>query len=157
MWAPKVYQMDFKRNTAELRMLDNLRPEPRLNDGGHVNNDQTTKQNTKKKISKANEASIEVNPQKRSRALPSESHNQKISPIGTYSPVVAIQCLSWCPSILQGAVLASGMGCGLVRIDLVEGGWNGESMRFGSMERLLEASVDIDSADPAAEEEDFMD
>lgn len=32
MWAPKVYQMDYNRNSGELRMLDNLRPEVSASD-----------------------------------------------------------------------------------------------------------------------------
>lgn len=112
MWAPKVYQMDFNRNTSELRMLDNLVPQPRSQDGITV-----TESKSKAKTGANNKG--EIGP-----ATQADQPTHSASSIGGFKSIVSVHCLSWNKSITRASVLASGMGCGLVRVDFVEGGLN---------------------------------
>lgn len=112
MWAPKVYQMDFNRNTSELRMLDNLVPQPRSQDGTTVTD---SKSKAKTGANKKGE---------NGQAAQADQPTQSASSIGGFKSIVSVHCLSWNKTITRASVLASGMGCGLVRVDFVEGGLN---------------------------------
>ncbi|MBW0473170.1 hypothetical protein O181_012885 [Austropuccinia psidii MF-1] len=133
MWAPKVYRMDFNRNNSELRMLDNLMPEPRSQDGTAVTNEQVgqTKMTNNKK-GKATEKT-----KKKAANLKASQALQSSSPVATYPQIVAVQCVSWCSSLKRASILASGMACGLVRIDSVEGGWSKITSGVASINELL--------------------
>lgn len=57
-------------------------------------------------------------------ATQADQPTHSASSIGGFKSVVSVHCLSWNKSITRASVLASGMGCGLVRVDFVEGGLN---------------------------------
>lgn len=148
MWAPKVYQLDFSRNTGELRMLDNIKPDPRSNDGTAVVNEVIAKP----KSNKAKDSSRKVGKPRTGQVA------QINSPVGIWPPIVAVHCVSWCPSIRRATILASGTGCGLVRVDAVEGGWHGKGMRFGGIDELIDGAADPNNQTACKEEEDeYMD
>ncbi|KAG0143638.1 hypothetical protein CROQUDRAFT_109056 [Cronartium quercuum f. sp. fusiforme G11] len=147
MWAPKVYQMDFNRNSGELRMLDNLRPDPRSNDGTAVLNEKVpVKGKSGKKVKKKGTDSD--GPVRKLGKVKTEQRAQSGSPVGIWPGIVAIHCVSWCPSIRRASILASGMACGLVRVDSVGGGWHGKGMRYGGIDGLMNrVNDDVDDDD----------
>ncbi|EGG01829.1 uncharacterized protein MELLADRAFT_66816 [Melampsora larici-populina 98AG31] len=148
MWAPKVFQLDFSRNTGELRMLDNIQPDPRSNDGTAVVNEVIAKP----KSNKAKDSSRKGGKPRTGQVA------QTNSPVGIWPPIVAVHCVSWCPSIRRATILASGTGCGLVRVDAVEGGWHGKGMRFGGIDELMDGAADPNNQTACKEEEDeYMD
>ncbi|WAR61940.1 hypothetical protein PtB15_14B32 [Puccinia triticina] len=133
MWAPKVYQMDFNRKSAELRMLDNLVPQPRSQDGSSVTETKTKAKAGNKKGSQEQGSKAE----KKKADQPAHS----ASSIGAYA----------------GSMLASGMGSGLVRIDFVEGGLNSanHSNQFTtSFDELIAAALDNNNPVTGVDDED---
>lgn len=79
---------------------------------------------------------------------------QSNSPVGIWPALVAVQCVTWCPSIRRASVLASGMACGLVRIDAVEGGWHGKGMRWGGIDELIDGVTNANGQGADKDEED---
>ncbi|CAH7687459.1 hypothetical protein PPACK8108_LOCUS22243 [Phakopsora pachyrhizi] len=163
-WALKVYQMDFNRNTSELRMLDNHKPLASLaihfNDEKPSSDEGLTSMNEPKKNNKTKEKQKPKDQKEKSKVSTGnlKSNDQcSGSPIGTYPPIVGVHCLSWCPSIRRGTVLASGMGCGLVRIDSVEGGLNKKAMRFRNIEKLLNDAIDSENEEQVGDNYDPVD
>ncbi|KAA1082420.1 hypothetical protein PGT21_002601 [Puccinia graminis f. sp. tritici] len=149
MWAPKVYQMDFSRKTSELRMLDNLVPEPRSQDGTSVAETKTKARAGNKKGGQEQGTKTE----KKKADQPAQS----ASSIGAYASVVGVHCLSWNKSITRGSVLASGMGCGLVRVDLVEGGLNSannSSKLTLTFDELITNALDSNNQAAGVEDDD---
>ncbi|CAH7683534.1 WD40-repeat-containing domain protein [Phakopsora pachyrhizi] len=163
-WALKVYQMDFNRNTSELRMLDNHKPLASLaihfNDEKPSSDEGLTSMNEPNKNNKTKEKQKPKDQKEKSKVSTGnlKSNDQYSgSPIGTYPPIVGVHCLSWCPSIRRGTVLASGMGCGLVRIDSVEGGLNKKAMRFRNIEKLLNDAIDSENEEQVGDNYDPVD
>ncbi|KAH9820698.1 hypothetical protein DFH28DRAFT_1121041 [Melampsora americana] len=162
MWAPKVYQFDFSRNTGELRMLDNIKPDVGRHTSG-ANQDfllhvqmmvprWSMKSSLKPKSNKAKDSSRKGGKPRTGQVA------QTNSPVGIWPPIVAVHCVSWCPSIRRATILASGTGCGLVRVDAVEGGWHGKGMRFGGIDELVDGAADPNNQAACKEEEDeYMD
>ncbi|PLW12360.1 hypothetical protein PCASD_22823 [Puccinia coronata f. sp. avenae] len=151
MWAPKVYQMDFNRHTSELRMLDNLVPQPRSQDGTSIM-EAKSKPKTGGNKKGENEAASKAAEKKKV-----EQPAQSASAIGAYGSIVGVHCLSWNKSITRATALASGMGCGLVRVDFVEGGLNmaaaNQKLTF-TFEQLVAEALDVNHSADAAEDDD---
>jgi len=93
-------------------MLDNLVPQPRSQDGTTVTD---SKSKAKTGANKKGE---------NGQAAQADQPAQSASSIGGFKSIVSVHCLSWNKTITRASVLASGMGCGLVRVDFVEGGLN---------------------------------
>ncbi|KNE92412.1 hypothetical protein PSTG_14189 [Puccinia striiformis f. sp. tritici PST-78] len=146
MWAPKVYQMDFSRKTSELRMLDNLKPQPRSQDGTSA-----TESKTKPKAA-ANKKGGKTEKKK------ADQPAQSASSIGAFASIVSVHCLSWNKSITRGSLLASGMGSGLVRIDSVEGGLHSATSSVNKLtfafDKLVLAALDNNNSGAGVEEDD---
>ena len=47
---------------------------------------------------------------------------------GAWSPEVGVLRVAWHPNLDRACLLASGMACGLVRVDWMERGWTGATM-----------------------------
>lgn len=112
--VPKVYRLDFNRNTGELRMVDNILAEVRafapvgrfdLTCSPYQTQVPDTTIGGRRSVSTAADPNI-VN---------------AVEPSPAWPPILAITSVEWNPAIRRCAMLASGMACGLVRIDWLEG------------------------------------
>lgn len=136
-------------------MLPDLQTQPRSSDGTAVLKDPPKPKSRKKKVKKGAEDEEEVPSPRKPARLKTEQPAQSNSPVGIWPAIVAVHCASWCPSIRRASVLASGMACGLVRVDAVGGGWHGKGMRFGGIDGLMDRANDMQTGDKEEEDEDM--
>ncbi|POY74610.1 hypothetical protein BMF94_2371 [Rhodotorula taiwanensis] len=96
-FSHKVFRLDFKRETGELRMWDNLETEHRA------------------ALDPANPARTAKKDAAAEAAVPGET------PTAAWAAEQGVLCSAWHPSIDRCALLATGTACGLARIDWLEG------------------------------------
>ncbi|KAK4695320.1 hypothetical protein P7C70_g8569, partial [Phenoliferia sp. Uapishka_3] len=122
--------MDFSRLTGEYRLVDNLLPEARINFEEIQKANNAAKKKSRKKGAAATE---EVPPEE----VPDPGENITT---GTWSPEVGILCVKWHPSLNRACLLASGMACGLVRVDWMERSGNERSTNVRGEDVVMEES-----------------
>lgn len=111
-FAQKLFRLDFSRRTGEYRMLDNLLPQQR------------TTVDVAKKLKKAGAAKEKDSDKGKGKGKGKGAgpgfENNEIS--GAWSVEVGVLRAAWFPGLEQARLLASGMACGLVRVDWVDKG-----------------------------------
>ncbi|KAM0751248.1 WD40 repeat-like protein [Meredithblackwellia eburnea MCA 4105] len=101
----KVLKVDFNRRTGEYRLLDNIMPESR------PINDESGATRRRAKASAAQPLQ-----------LLASTMDDSLS--GAWSPEVGVLRTAWCPQKTRSCLLATGLACGLVKIDWVERVWD---------------------------------
>ncbi|KAH8929459.1 hypothetical protein BT69DRAFT_1256238 [Atractiella rhizophila] len=95
-YIKKVYRIDFNRLTLEYRMLDNILPEERQDQ-------RAVGRKMAKKKEEEQRAGV-----------------QDVSMTGAWPEQIGVTACAWHPSLRRFALVASGMACGLVRVDWTE-------------------------------------
>ncbi len=105
-FAQKLYKLDFNRRTGQYRLLDNVLPEQRST----VDVLKKKKRDAKAGKGKGKDAA-EAGP------------GHEVSEIsGAWSLEVGVLRACWFPGLEQARLVASGMACGLVRVEWVDKG-----------------------------------
>ncbi|EJT99187.1 hypothetical protein DACRYDRAFT_109912 [Dacryopinax primogenitus] len=140
--APRIvqplYQIDYSRNSGELRMLEQLQPrEPRQTEETYAMNKKKRESRKTKVPSEGVTDGVEIPPT-------SDGAEDRITQAtGAWSPEVSIYRVSWCngAGMARAQMLASGGASGLVRIDWVRGTWEKGIMPWRKVE-ILRGEVD---------------
>jgi len=124
-YTAKVFRLDFSRKTGQLRMLDNLMPQfvPSFDPGRQVVRPDEDEDDE-------DAARFAYEEQTQSMLWPAQQ---------------ACHTVAWHPSIRRAGLLASGMACGLVRVDVLEGPWALERIPYESV-AAARGGVEADAA-----------
>lgn len=126
-YTAKVFRVDFSRKTGQVRMLDNLMPQfaPSFDPGRQV-----LRVEDPDEEADADEARFAYDEQTQSMLWPAQQ---------------ACHTVAWHPSIRRAGLLASGLACGLVRVDVLEGPWAAERIPYESV-AAARGGVEADAA-----------
>lgn len=116
----KVYQLDYNTRTGQYRMLDHFLPRESGTSEGPAFTESTT--------AKVVEA----------EAIKERFENGAPEPSALWHPSVGVNTVAWNSGcgLASAAWLASGMACGLVRVDYLEGSWFRNVLPYGSVEAV---------------------
>lgn len=130
----KIFQLDYNTRTGQYRILDHFLPrESGTSEGPSF---------TESAKSKAVEA--EATKERFENGIP--------EPSALWHPTVGVNAVAWNSGcgLASAPWLASGMACGLVRVDYLEGSWLRNMVPYGSVE-IIRCEAGQSAADSESE------
>jgi transcription factor C subunit 6 len=131
----RIYQLDYNATTGQYRMLDHLLPRESGSSEGPSYTESAIK---------ANATGSEEIRERFEKGAP--------EPSALWPTNVGVNAVAWNSGcgLASAPWLASGMACGLVRADYLEGDWMKDALPYGSVEAIRREVVD-DGVDSGSE------